>query len=200
MISIDPLEIIFGPGHGESPTIYPRAGRRALLQMFAARGFTTGAEVGVWKGEFAAAMCQGVPGLRLRCVDAWGDDPTYHEAKQAASWSKIRAQAERRLQPYACVIDARLSTQAATSVPDASLDFAHIDANHGREQVYADLAAWAPKVRVGGVVAGHDYREFPRRQTIQVKAAVDAFVRDHDINDWAVLSLEENPTFLWVVR
>jgi hypothetical protein len=189
----------FGRPHGENPTVYPSAGRTELLRWFAARGFTSGAEVGVWKGGFSEAMCKALPGLHLRCVDAWGDDPTYHEAKQAASWVAIRAQAERRLQPYGCVIDGRLSLTAAQSVPDRSLDFVYIDGNHGREAVYVDLEAWAPKVRVGGVVAGHDYRDFPARPLIQVKPAVDAFVRDHGIRDWAVLTRERNPSFYWVV-
>lgn len=190
---------VFGIGHGKNPTMYPNAGRTELLQAFAARGFMAGAEIGVWKGGFSEAMCAALPGLQLRCIDAWGSDPTYHEAKQAASWVHIRAKAERRLSRYGCVIDARLSVAAARDVPDGSLDFVYIDGNHGQAAVYRDLVTWAPKVRVGGIVAGHDYRDFPRRPLIQVKAAVDAFVRDRGIRDWAVLSREENPSFCWVV-
>lgn len=189
----------FGRAHGESPTFYERADRLDLLRWFASLGFTKGAEIGVWKGHFSEQMCRTIPGLQLRCVDAWGADPSYHEAKQAASWSKIRAGAEARLTALGCVIDARLSVEAAADVPDGSLDYAYIDANHGFDAVYADLVAWSPKVRVGGVVSGHDYREFPGRPTIQVKAAVDRFVRDRGIRDWAVLSRETNPSFLWVV-
>ena len=189
----------FGPGTGHNPTVYPQAGRRELLQVFSAYGFTTGAEVGVWRGGFSEAMCKALPGLQLRCVDAWGGDPTYHESKAAASWGKIRLEAERRLSPFGCVIDARCSVEAAADVADRSLDFVYVDANHSREAVYVDLMAWAPKVRVGGVVAGHDYRDFPTRPTIQVKVAVDAFVRDHQITEWAVLSREQNPSFFWVV-
>lgn len=189
----------FGPDRGEHPTVYPTAGRTELLKAFAAAGFTNGAEIGVWKGEFSEALCLALLGLRLRCVDAWGADASYHERKQEPSWAKIRRQAERRLQPYGCVIDARLSVEAAKSVADRSLDFVHIDGNHGLEAVYADLVAWAPKVRAGGVVAGHDYRDFPNRPTINVKPAVDAYVRDHAIRSWAVLSREENPSFCWVV-
>lgn len=189
----------FGEGHGQQPTVYPHAGRTELLRAFAAQGFTTGAEVGVWKGAFSEAMCKALPGLRLRCVDPWGGDPSYHERKQAADWVRIRAKAERRLHAFGCVIDARQSVEAARSVPSRSLDFVYIDGNHGREAVYADLVAWAPKVRAGGVVAGHDYRDFPRRPLIQVKPAVDAFIRDHAIRDWAVLGREENPSFCWVV-
>lgn len=190
----------FGHGAGDRPTIYRHAGRTELLLAFAARGFTRGAEIGVWRGGFSAEMCKALPGLRLRCVDAWGTDPSYHEAKKhIASWDKLRAEAEHRLRPFGCLIDARPSLQAAPDVPNGSLDFVYIDGNHSREAVYADLAAWAPKVRVGGIVAGHDYREFPGRPTIQVKAAVDTFIRDRGIVEWAILRREKNPSFCWVV-
>jgi hypothetical protein len=37
------------------------------------------------------------------------------------------------------------------------LDFVYIDANHEYEHVLEDVRAWAPKVRAGGIVSGHDY-------------------------------------------
>jgi hypothetical protein len=189
----------FGKGAGERPTVYQSAGRSELLAFFAAQRFRRGAEIGVWRGGFSVEMCKALPGLELRCVDAWGGDPTYHETKGDGSWGKIRAEAERRLEPFGCVIDARPSLKAAASVEDGSLDFVYVDANHGLDAVYADLVAWTPKVRAGGVVAGHDYREFPARPLIQVKAAVDQFVRDHGIKNWAVLSREACPSFVWSV-
>ena len=55
------------------------------------------------------------------------------------------------------------SLDAASDFEDGSLDFVYIDANHAFEYVVADIAAWTPKVRDGGVVSGHDYihRYFP---------------------------------------
>lgn len=49
------------------------------------------------------------------------------------------------------------SVDAAKDVADASLDFIYIDGAHSREAFVADVAAWEPKVRVGGVIAGHDF-------------------------------------------
>lgn len=51
-----------------------------------------------------------------------------------------------------------MSSQEATRhVPDGWADFVFIDAGHSYEAVKADIAAWAPKVREGGWLGGHDY-------------------------------------------
>jgi len=45
---------------------------------------------------------------------------------------------------------------AARSFNDESLDFVFIDAAHDYESVRADVRAWYPKVKTGGVIAGDD--------------------------------------------
>ena len=37
------------------------------------------------------------------------------------------------------------------------LDFVYIDANHNYECVKEDIEHWYPKVKVGGIIAGHDF-------------------------------------------
>jgi hypothetical protein len=49
------------------------------------------------------------------------------------------------------------STEAAGLIADGSQDFVFIDADHRYEAVRDDLAAWLPKVRLGGLICGHDY-------------------------------------------
>ncbi|HKJ23652.1 MAG TPA: class I SAM-dependent methyltransferase [Myxococcota bacterium] len=68
------------------------------------------------------------------------------------------------------------SDAVAKEFDDASLDLVFIDADHSEEGVRSDLAAWMPKVRPGGIVAGHDYA---RRHHPGVKPAVDGFFREH---------------------
>lgn len=60
------------------------------------------------------------------------------------------------------------SISASLMFEDQSLDFVFIDADHSYGAVKADLAAWFPKVRNGGIIAGHDYTE-----PCGVKQAVD---------------------------
>jgi hypothetical protein len=51
------------------------------------------------------------------------------------------------------------STRAARLFPDESVAFGFIDGDHSYSSVTADLGAWWPKIRPGGLLAGHDYRQ-----------------------------------------
>lgn len=49
------------------------------------------------------------------------------------------------------------SVNASELFLDNSIDFCFIDAGHGYYEVGGDIRAWLPKVKPGGVLAGHDY-------------------------------------------
>ena len=52
------------------------------------------------------------------------------------------------------------SAAAASRYEDGSLDAVFIDADHSYESVARDIDAWRPKVRLGGILAGHDFTLF----------------------------------------
>lgn len=175
-------------------------GRKDLLQEFARRGYTTGAEIGVWQGRFSEQMCRAVPNLTLLCVDPWRQYDGYRDNKNHQErLDAAYAEAERRLQPFRCILFRMLSVVAAHDVADGSLDFVYLDGNHARSFVLDDLVAWTPKVRRGGIVAGHDYAESLRKPQIQVKAAVDAFTAERGISPVYVLAGDKSPSFYWDV-
>ena len=87
---------------------------------------------------------------------------------------------------------------APADVPDGSLDFVYIDANHEQTFVTQDLRAWHPKVRAGGIMSGHDYIVKPGRPYIQVKPAVNAYAAAHGIAPWVVIAAERTPSWMWV--
>jgi hypothetical protein len=49
------------------------------------------------------------------------------------------------------------SAAAAANFADQSVDFVFIDADHVYDRVKEDILAWLPKVKPGGIIAGHDY-------------------------------------------
>ena len=62
------------------------------------------------------------------------------------------------------------SVPISAEFENESLDLVFIDGDHSYEGCKADIEAWLPKLRSGGVLAGHDYghKRFPG-----VKQAVD---------------------------
>jgi len=54
-------------------------------------------------------------------------------------------------------IHATRSVPASKRILSASLDLVFIDGAHDYESVSEDLKAWWPKIRAGGVMAGHDF-------------------------------------------
>lgn len=55
-----------------------------------------------------------------------------------------------------------MSWDGAQHYDDKSLDFVFIDAGHDYTSVKKDIDAWLPKVKSGGILAGHDFmNEYP---------------------------------------
>jgi predicted O-methyltransferase YrrM len=49
------------------------------------------------------------------------------------------------------------SREASALYADCIFDFIFIDADHSYEAVQKDIVWWLPKVRIGGLMMGHDY-------------------------------------------
>jgi predicted O-methyltransferase YrrM len=49
------------------------------------------------------------------------------------------------------------SLEVVLKYEDNSLDFCFIDGSHEYEDIKADLLAYLPKIKTGGILAGHDY-------------------------------------------
>lgn len=178
------------------PVLVPHGTRDvALPAVLRAIGATRGAEIGVERGAFSEVLCAGVPGLHLTAIDAWTAYPGYREHVTQAKLDAFYAETVARLTPYGATILRGFSALAADAYEPASLDFVYIDANHTLQQVVADLAAWVPKVRPGGIIAGHDYG---RASVGHVREAVTAWTSAYRIAPWFVLAGDRSPSFLWV--
>jgi hypothetical protein len=66
------------------------------------------------------------------------------------------------------------SVEAAALFAPASLDFVFIDGDHAKDAVTADIFAWFPKLKPGGLLAGHDYKMTGQAHLRGVTEAVEA--------------------------
>lgn len=149
--------------YGSSPVrknseIGVRIKRRYLLaEMIRQHGWKTGAEIGVNRGGTTFYLLRQCPDFEIIAVDNWAqDNPIYGDMTETrrAFLEEARRYGDR------CVVFEGDSAKMAQAVVDESLDMCFVDCDHSYESVVADIAAWAPKVKKGGYVMGHDI-DFP---------------------------------------
>lgn len=51
-----------------------------------------------------------------------------------------------------------MSTEAAQDFEDGYFDWIYIDTDHSYETTRDELELYAPKMKPGGIIAGHDYK------------------------------------------
>lgn len=170
------------------PIEIPHRVRGDLPRLFTALGAKEGAEIGVWRGDYSRVLCEGVPGLHLYAVDPWTAYAAYPDHRRHSKFEESYQAAQDALAGHNVTFLRQFSVEAAHSVPDGSLDFVYIDGNHRIECVIGDLAAWIPKVRAGGIIAGHDYDAFVApKHACHVYWALNAWTAAYDVRPWFVL-------------
>ena len=145
-----------------------------------------GAEIGVWLGRTSIHLLKQFPFLHLHLVDCWHKGKTHETMPKnirqlRIAWKQVVAKTK-EFGNRSNVLRMP-SNRAARRVKKGSLDFVFIDAEHTYESVKWDLELWYPKVRPGGLIAGHDYlaeEGLPWHR--EVKRAVDEFVVAHGYN------------------
>lgn len=138
---------------------------------------SAGAEVGVASGSTSMALLKVFPRLTLYMVDKYKLGELRQDLNECMLLAKQKTEFARERR----VMLVTHSVEAARMVPD-ELDFVFVDANHYYPYVMRDLQAWAPKLRKGGILIGHDYNaphEY-RQNRWGVKAAVDDFVAEKE--------------------
>jgi predicted O-methyltransferase YrrM len=144
------------------------------------------AEIGSWVGDSACAMDEAVPGAKITCVDTFSGAPgdaTFELSRKAdieageerAVWRTFLDNTD-HFSPRVYRTDS-LEAAAALAAQKEQFDLVYIDADHRYEGVKADIEAWLPLVRDGGIICGHDYGDpgFPGVE----KAVREAFGDDH---------------------
>lgn len=136
-------------------------------------------EIGVCWGFNSYMLLESCPNIALitgidhyRAYKDW--DREIHQHEQDRSFEKIKVNMEIMGPRFNLIRES--STDAAAEIDDESCDFVFIDADHSMKAVLNDLDCYYPKVRKGGIVAGHDSNLFG------VNFAVTSWVKRHGID------------------
>ena len=82
------------------------------------------------------------------------------------------------------------SEPASKVFSDNDLDLVYIDANHVYKDVILDLNSWYPKLKIGGMLCGHD----ANRE--EVYMALDEFSKKQELE----LNLSDNARNFWFIK
>ncbi len=122
------------------------------------------AEVGSWKGMSTSVLAKTVKPFngKVFAIDHWQGSEGVPEHKQAET-NDMFATFRHNMEAlgvldiiYPMVMD---SKNASLILNDNCLDLIFIDADHRYSEVRTDIMMWLPKLRKGGIIAGHDCEE-----------------------------------------
>ena len=201
--------------HVPMPILLPIERTRGLTGLFRELKYKVGAEIGTQKGFYAKWMFSQIRGLKLYCIDPWEVYDEYIESnnrEQQETYNDYFEKAKTRLKGLNAEFIRKRSTDAVKDFTDNSLDFVFIDGNHTFEYVINDIAEWEKKVRVGGIVAGHDYwnsvgrkrlyvsnlTPIKKMKLVQVKDAIDAWTKTNKIKPWFLTMKEKSLCWFYV--
>jgi hypothetical protein len=136
--------------------------RGIIPEMLTTIGAKKGVEIGVFKGEWSRHVLQRWNGT-LYMIDPWR--PLGKEYEDASNHANHMDAYERTMESIRGFEDRAfmlrgLGEQLVEIFEDESLDYVYIDGNHTYDYVKQDMELWWPKLKKGGLFAGHDYLDF----------------------------------------
>ena len=126
------------------------ANRTMLLQQLPKNA--TVAELGVDQGGFSEDILKNCNPEKLHLIDFWGSK-RYNQDKRKGVENKFAEE----LKSGKVEINLGLSTSIVSTFKDSYFDWISIDTDHKYKTTIQELELWEPKVKEGGIIAGHDY-------------------------------------------
>lgn len=146
------------------------------------------AEIGVRFGHNLETLLRADPGTLIG-IDHWRDTGIPTEQDTGLTQEKldvIYREVCMRFLNEACVRLFRCgSAEACALFPVMWFDFVYVDADHSKAGALRDMNLWWPKIRPGGVMAGHDYVDIDSKvgTAFGVQDAVAEFMKNKNLSN-----------------
>lgn len=168
-----------------NPIEIPNYGRNNLTELFRELDFKAIVEVGVCHGSFSEVICKNNPQAKVYGVDPFIPHKEYKDYQLQSTIKGYYENAKTLLTKYPNYeLIVKMSVDAAKDFEDGSLGAVYLDGNHRYEYVVADLLAWIPKIRKGGIISGHDYAKIKRPTNTHVYQAINGYTDSYAISPW----------------
>ena len=203
-MTIPVMTIAEGFQNKGAPFMFTGCTRFDFPEFLAGIGLKVGVEIGVSRGEMTEEFCKA--GLKLFGIDPWVPFPGQGRCNLYQSTADIHLGITLdRMAPYIenglCTFIKKTSMDALDDFQRGSLDFVYMDGRHEFPFIAEDVYYWSDKVRTGGIVAGHDYRNsgWRTKNTVyHVKAIIDAYTVLYEIENWWVFGKGQDWSWAWI--
>lgn len=166
----------------------------SLVTLIDTNSFKRIAEIGIWKGKsckYILKRCRSIK--EYWAIDQWsflGEGYGHMSLLSQDNWTSLYLRVCNLLFYFKNLKILRCkSSLAAELFKDEYFDLVYIDADHKADAVKQDILAWLPKVKKGGILAGHDYGS---RRHREVKPTVNSLLGADKIETW--------PGLVWIKR
>jgi predicted O-methyltransferase YrrM len=132
-------------------------------------------EIGVWKGKSAIYMAEKIKtsgkNIKFWAIDIFNGSG--YEYDKDVLEGTLLEKYHINIEPVKDFIETLIgdSKELHEKFENESIDFLFLDADHEYRAVKEDLRLWFPKIKKGGIIAGHDYNE----SSCGVRQAVDEY-------------------------
>jgi predicted O-methyltransferase YrrM len=159
-----------------------------------------GVEIGVDQGFFSFNLLTMYPEI----VKIYGIDPYQKSSNNKGKgfseeeWNNYYIDTLNRMKHFGSRFELirQMSKDAIYYIPD-NMDFIYIDGDHSFDNVLEDIRLYEPKVRVGGILCGHDY---PCSKYPEVEKAVDFYAGQFNRELYSTREIDVKVGMWWWIR
>lgn len=136
-------------------------------------------EVGSWKGKSASFLAVEIlnsnKNIKFDCIDTWNGSEE-HLDNESPFYEPLLTVPDglynefiKNIVPVKEIINPirKTSLDASCMYERASLNCVFIDAAHDYDNACLDIRSWLPKIKPGGILAGHDIAHKPIQNAVQ---------------------------------
>lgn len=112
-------------------------------------------EIGSYEGESTEIFAQEFPFATIYAIDPWINGYDDNDPTSKVNMINVENQFDMRTKYYKNIIKIKDFSLNVNTVDE--IDMVYIDGSHKYEDVKADILYWKSKMKVGGIISGHDY-------------------------------------------
>lgn len=113
-------------------------------------------EIGSYMGESTEIFAQEFPFATICAIDPWINGYDDNDETSDADMIDVENQFDIRTKYYKNIIKIK-DFSLNVDVFSDDISMIYIDGSHKYEDVKADILYWRNKIKVGGIISGHDY-------------------------------------------